>query len=49
MAKNDISLIVVQMESDKYIRTLKDKRLSFTDQMSSFGNNFNHIYSAVLK
>ena len=37
MAKNDLSLVTVQLESDKFVKTVRDKRTSFTDKLSSIG------------
>ena len=35
--KNDISIVNVHMESGKYIRTVKDRRLTFSDKLAAFG------------
>ena len=38
--KNDIAIVKVRLESNKYMRTVKDRRLTFADKLSSFGKQF---------
>ena len=35
--KNDIAIVNIRMESGKYIRTIKDRRLTFADKLAAFG------------
>ena len=35
--KNDIAIVKVRLESNKYMKTIKDKRLTFADKLSAFG------------
>ena len=35
--KNDISIVKVRLESSKYIKTIKDRRLTFDDKIAAFG------------
>ena len=36
--QNDIAIVKVRLESNKYMKTIKDKRLTFADKLASFGN-----------
>ena len=36
--QNDIAMVKVRLESNKYMKTIKDKRLTFADKLASFGN-----------
>ena len=38
---NDIAVVKVRLETSKYLRTVKDKRLSFADKLASFGKALN--------
>ena len=38
--KHDISIVNVRMGSGKYIRTIKDKRMTFADKLAAFGKLF---------
>ena len=38
--KNDIAFVKVRLESNKYMRTVKDRRLTFADKLSAFGKQF---------
>ena len=42
--ENDVAIIKVRLESNKYIKTIKDKRLTFADKLAAFGKSF-LIYS----
>ena len=35
--ENDIAIVKVRLESNKYMKTIKDKRLTFPDKLASFG------------
>ena len=35
--KNDIAIVKVRLESSKYIKTIKDRRLTFADKIAAFG------------
>ena len=37
MMKNDIAIVKVQLESSKYIKTIMDRRSSFSDKLAAFG------------
>ena len=41
--KNDIAIVNVKMESGKYIRTIKDKRMTFADKLAAFGRLFKSL------
>ena len=36
--QNDIAIVKVRLESNKYMKTIKDKRFSFADKLAAFGN-----------
>ena len=38
--KHDIAIVNVRMGSGKYIRTIKDKRMTFADKLAAFGKLF---------
>ena len=38
--KNDIAIVKVRLESNKYMKTVKDRRLTFADKLSAFGKKF---------
>ena len=38
--KNDIAFVKVRLESNKYMKTVKDRRLTFADKLSAFGKQF---------
>ena len=38
--KNDIAIVKVRLESNKYMKTVKDRRLTFADKLSAFGKQF---------
>ena len=38
--KNDIAFVKVRLESNKYMKTVKDRRLAFADKLSAFGKRF---------
>ena len=46
--KNDIAIVKVRLESNKYMRTVKDRRLTFADKLSAFGTHFTVVKSKNL-
>ena len=43
--QNDIAIVKVRLESNKYMKTVKDKRFSFADKLAAFGN----LYFALIQ
>jgi hypothetical protein len=42
--RNDIAIVKVRFASDKYTKTVMDKRFTFDDKLSSFGMKLFFIY-----
>ena len=38
--KNDVAIVNVQFATNRYTKTIIDKRFSFADRLSSFGNKY---------
>ena len=34
---NDIAMVKIRLESNKYMKTIKDQRLTFADKLAAFG------------
>ena len=47
--RHDIAIVKVRFESSKYIKAIKDRRLSFPDKLSSFGKNLNLLTGSFLQ
>ena len=41
--ENDIAIVKVRMQSNKYMKTIKDRRLTFSDKLASFGKYLKSI------
>ena len=41
--ENDIAIVKVRMQSNKYMKTIKDRRLTFSDKLASFGTYLKSI------
>ena len=39
IVQNDIAIVKVRLQSNKYMKTIKDKRLTFADKLAAFGNS----------
>ena len=37
-----VAVVKVRLESNKYMRTVKDRRLSFADKLAAFGKSNKH-------
>jgi hypothetical protein len=48
MMQDDIAVVSVRFESKKYVRTIMDKRVTFTDKLAAFGKSL-HISSSCPK
>ena len=35
--KKDIAMVKIRLESNKYMKTIKDQRLTFADKLAAFG------------
>ena len=34
---NEVSIVKIRLETNKYMKTIKDRRLSFADKLAAFG------------
>ena len=40
--EKDVAIIKIRLESNKYIKSIKDRRLTFPDKLASFGKQKYH-------